>query len=362
MATVSGACVISKVSGLLQVFEDTTPSKLIWKAIDQDKSLEIPLNKLSKLQASPESSPKMLLRLFYLLPDSPEVKDLRLTFNNRQTMTAVKETLQTIVARQKTVIKDTPTPAQNVGTPSNGTPATPGDNSNENSPSPGDPLDFSNPQSLSDTSLLKNRQLQQKLLLEDKTLRNIFTQSVIKFKLSPAIFWSTRVGQLRTFALSICQHRGPYNVLSTIKPVATSDNQVNVNVTRDTIKKSSRLTQSYVVHARNLFPRSLMKLFRRLRGDKINNSNTRGDTVIDKYLYLDGDIAETEESVTKGETAGSAKDKKVNKFIDLLGNEVDNSQKLGVSPDFTMKFSDETDGKNGSSSNRPQSSSGKKGK
>ena len=371
MATVSGACVISKVSGLLQVFEDTTPSKLIWKAIDQDKSLEIPLNKLSKLQASPESSPKMLLRLFYLLPDSPEVKDLRLTFNNRQTMTAVKETLQTIVARQKTVIKDTPTPAQNVGTPSNGTPATPGDNSNENSPSPGDPLDFSNPQSLSDTSLLKNRQLQQKLLLEDKTLRNIFTQSVIKFKLSPAIFWSTRVGQLRTFALSICQHRGPYNVLSTIKPVATSDNQVNVNVTRDTIKE---IFETYPIIRRacqELVPEKLnegefwsrffnSKLFRRLRGDKINNSNTRGDTVIDKYLYLDGDIAETEESVTKGETAGSAKDKKVNKFIDLLGNEVDNSQKLGVSPDFTMKFSDETDGKNGPSSNRPQSSSGKK--
>ncbi|KAM9893077.1 hypothetical protein OXX79_009585 [Metschnikowia pulcherrima] len=371
MATVSGACVISKVSGLLQVFEDTTPSKLIWKAIDQDKSLEIPLNKLSKLQASPESSPKMLLRLFYSLPDSPEVKDLRLTFNNRQTMTAVKETLQTIVARQKTVIKDSPTPAQNAGTPSNGTPATPGDNSNENSPSPGDPLDFSNPQSLSDTSLLKNRQLQQKLLLEDKTLRNIFTQSVIKFKLSPAIFWSTRVGQLRTFALSICQHRGPYNVLSTIKPVATSDNQVNVNVTRDTIKE---IFETYPIIRRacqELVPEKLnegefwsrffnSKLFRRLRGDKINNSNTRGDTVIDKYLYLDGDIAETEESVTKGETAGSAKDKKVNKFIDLLGNEVDNSQKLGVSPDFTMKFSDETDGKNGPSSNRPQSSSGKR--
>ncbi|GEQ66406.1 hypothetical protein JCM33374_g69 [Metschnikowia sp. JCM 33374] len=372
MATVSGACVISKVSGLLQIYEDTTPSKLLWKAIDQDKSLEIPLNKLSKLQASPESSPKMLLRLFYELPESPEIKDLRLTFNNRQTMTAVKETLQTIVARQKTVIKDTPTPAPNAGNSANSTPTPSADGNRENSPAAADPLDFSTSQSLSDASLLKNRQLQQKLLLEDKTLRNIFTQSVIKFKLSPAIFWSTRVGQLRTFALSICQHRGPYNVLSAIKPVATSDNQVNVNVTRDTIKE---IFETYPIIRRachELVPEKLnegefwsrffnSKLFRRLRGDKINNTNTRGDMVIDKYLYVDADFVENEENGGKGTHANASNDKKVNKFIDLLGNEVDNPQKLGVSPDFTMKFSGETDGKNGPSLNvRIDPSSGKR--
>lgn len=372
MATVSGACVISKVSGLLQIFEDTTPSKLIWKAIDQDKSLEIPLNKLSKLQASPESSPKMLLRLFYELPESPEVKDLRLTFNNRLTMTAVKETLQTIVARQKTVIKDTPTPAPNAGTSAGGTPVPSTDQNGESTPAAEDPFDFSNPQSLSDASLLKNRQLQQKLLLEDKNLRNIFTQSVIKFKLSPTIFWSTRVGQLRTFALSICQHRGPYNVLSTIKPVATSDNQVNVNVTRDTIKE---IFETYPIIRRachELVPEKLnegefwsrffnSKLFRRLRGDKINNTNTRGDMVIDKYLYVDADFVENEENGKEDQPVDPAKDKKVNKFIDLLGNEVDNPQKLGVSPDFTMKFSDLGDGKNGPGLNiRIDPSSGKR--
>ena len=59
----------------------------------------------------------------------------------------------------------------------------------------------------------------------------------MQFKLSPQVFWSSRLNQLRTFALTISQHKGPYNVLSTIKPVATSDNQVNVNVTRDTINE-----------------------------------------------------------------------------------------------------------------------------
>lgn len=346
MASVSGACVISKVSGLLQIREDTVPSKLMWKAIDQDKSMEIPLNNLSKLQASPDSSPKMLLKLFYTVQGSPEINDVKLTFNNRLTMNAVKETLQTIVARQKTVIKDTPVTGTDTST---STPVLAGENLSRQSPSASDPLDFSLPDSLSDANLLKNRPLQQKLLLEDKTLRNIFTQSVINFKLSPAIFWSTRTGQLRTYALTISQHRGPYNVLSAIKPVATSDNQVNVNVTRDTINEIFG-TYPIIRHAFDeLVPVKLSegefwsrffnsKLFRRLRGDKINTSNTRGDVVIDKYLYVDADFVAEEKAKNGGEPKT---DHQVNKFIDLGGNEEDNSQKLGILPDFTMKFSDD---------------------
>lgn len=350
MASVSGACVISKVSGLLQIREDTVPSKLMWKAIDQDKSMEIPLNKLSKLQASPDSSPKMLLKLFYTAAGSQEVKDIKLTFNNRQTMNAVKETLQTIVARQKTVIRDSPAPATESGT---ATPAGASENLARLTPQPGDPLDFSHPGSLSDASLLKNRHLQQKLLLEDKTLRNIFTESVINFKLSPALFWSTRTGQLRTYALTISQHRGPYNVLSSIKPVATSDNQVNVNVTRDVINEIFT-TYPIIRHAFDeLVPHKLSegefwsrffnsKLFRRLRGDRINTANTRGDVVIDKYLYVDADFVEEEKSLA-GENDASTHH--VDPFLDLQANEEDNPQKLGLLPDFTMKFSD--DDKNG---------------
>lgn len=338
MATVSGACVISKVSGLLQIREDTAPSKLMWKAIDQEKSLEIPLNALAKLQLLPDSSPKMLLKLFYTaLGENHEVK---LTFNNRQTMTAVKETLQTIVARQKTVIKDSPAPVE---PKLESAPETP----RSSTPTPGNPLDFSSSSSLSDQHLLKNHQLQQKLLLEDRNLRNIFTQLVIKFKLSPMIFWSTRVSQLRTYALTISQHRGPYNVLSTIKPVATSDNQVNVNVTRDTIKE---IFDTYPIIQRafsELVPAKLnegefwsrffnSKLFRRLRGDKINTQNTRGDIVIDNYLYDDGTVVDEATP-----TNPLPEDRSINKFIDLFGNEEDNSQKLGLLPDFTMKFSDD---------------------
>lgn len=343
---------INKVSGLLQIREDTTPSKLIWKAIDQDKLLDVPLNNLSRLQASPETSPKMLLRLFYLVEGTSEIQDVKLSFNNRQTMTVVKEALQTIVTRQKTVIKDAATPAFGSATPQPGTPA-PEASSGQPVPSR-DALDFSTPESLSSAELLKNKALQEKLLREDRMLRSIFMESVIKFKLNPGVFWSSRINQLRTYALTISQHRGPYNVLSTIKPVATSENQVNVNVTRDTINE---IFETYPVIRRahnELVPKKLSegefwsrffnsKLFRRLRGDKVNNSNTRGDVIIDKYL--DDDPGSVEAENLNGSTHQFEDDKRVNKTIDLLGNEVDNSQKLGAAPDFTMKFSNQNDKK-----------------
>lgn len=363
MAQVSGACLISKITGMLYIKEEETPAVLEWNAMDQLKSLKIPLNCLRRLQAPKESSPKMMLRILYQKAGDAEEKDVKLSFTNRPTMNNIKESLQTIIARLKTIIKDSPTPQSE---PANGGGATPTSSSAVNSPTPSAPvnlLDFSNPDSLSDSSLLKNHQLQQKLLLEDRNLRNIFTQSVINFKLLPNVFWSTRLNQLRTYALTISQHRGPYNVLSTIKPVATSDNQVNVNVTRD---KINEIFDTYPIVKRafnELVPTKLSegefwsrffnsKLFRRLRGEKINTINTRGDVVIDKFLYIDVDFVDREEEAKKAviNEAESQEDKPiqsaqnhphVSKIIDLLGNEEDNSQRLGNKPDVTMRFYDQ---------------------
>lgn len=319
MATVvSGTCLVQKVSGMIYINEEVTPSVLEWKAIDQLKVVTIPLNALRRLQAPKETLPKMMLRILYQGKTDPEERDLKVSFTNRPTMNNIKESLQTIIARQKTIIKDLPTPQA----------------SGSATPDPGS-TDLSQLGSLSDEALLKNHQLQQKLLLEDKNLRNIFTQSVIKYKLSPTVFWLSRLHLLRTFALTVSQHRGPYNVLLTIKPVATSDNQVNVNVTRDTI---TEIFETYPIIKRayhELVPVKFdegefwlrffnSKLFRRLRGDKINTSNTRGDVVLDKYLYV-GDQTDTSEP-------------EVSKFLDLAGNEEDNPQKLGNKPDVTMRF------------------------
>lgn len=331
---VSGSCSVDKLSGMVYVREDVTPSKLEWKAIDVQKTLSIPLNLLVNLQATKDGSPKMILKVIYRPQGEKEDKAIKLTFTNRPTMNNIKDALQAIVARQRTVIKDLPlaaTPTPGSSTPGPGTPkgAVTG-------------LDcFNNPDALLDANLLKNLQLQQKLLLEDRNLRNIFTQSVMNFKLLPTVFWSTRINQLRTYALTISQHKGPYNILSTIKPVASSDNQVNVNVTRDMINE---IFETYPIVKRafdDLVPAKFSegelwsrffnsKLFRRLRGDKVNVQTDRGDVILDKYLALDQNALN--------------ENLHVNKFIDLQGNEENNSQRLGNQPDMTMRFEEPAPG------------------
>lgn len=357
MSSISGACMVSKISGMIHIKEDTNPLVLEWNAIDQLKTVAIPLNSLTNLRASKETAPKMMLLVLYKLNNDQDEKELRLTFTNRPTMNNIKDSLQTIVARQKTVIKDSPTPV-----PSSSAPSTPVPLSSANSAgstSTSNLLSFTDPQSLSDLSLLKNHQLQQKLLLEDKNLRNTFTQSVINFKLSPNVFWLTRLNQLRTYALTISQQKGPYNVLSTIKPVASSDNQVNVNVTRDTINEIFGtypiIKKAFDDLVPSKFPEGEFwsrffnsKLFRRLRGDKINTSNERGDFVLDKYLYIDLDFVEKEDAdeSNKQTKLPDKSEVQVNKFLDLLGNEEDNSQKLGNMPDITMRYSDDVNKQN----------------
>lgn len=347
---------VSKVSGMLHIREDATPLMLEWNAIDQLKSVSVPLHTLTNLKASKDGAPKMMLQVLYKLEDDQE-KKLTLSFTNRPTMDNIKDSLQTIVARQKTVIKDSPTPGPVSSAPSTPTPLS---NSNSaGSAAPANLMTFTDPQSLSDQSLLKNHQLQQKLLLEDKNLRNTFTQSVINFKLSPNVFWLTRLNQLRTYALTISQQRGPYNVLSTIKPVASSDNQVNVNVTRDTINEIFHtypiIKKAFSDLVPTKFPEGEFwsrffnsKLFRRLRGDKINNSNERGDFVLDKYLYIDLEFLEKEDATDQNKKAKLLEEAEplVNKFLDLQGNEEDNSQKLGNMPDITMRYSDDVSKQN----------------
>lgn len=337
--SVSGACVVAKLSGMVYVREDATPLELEWSAIDQLKTIKVLLSSITKLQASPDTSPKMVLKLIYTDTSGSE-QSLVLKFTNRPTMGNIKEALLTIVARQRTF-------ASSDGSASN-TPVPDGRTSAAGSATSSKAdqiIDIDDPAALLNASLLKNHQLQQKYLLEDKSLRNIFTQAVMKFQLSPNVFWLSRLNQLRTYALSITQHRGPYNVLSTIRPVATSDNKVNVNVTRETI---GEIFETYPIVRKafkDLVPLKLnegefwsrffnSKLFRRLRGDKINNTNERGDLVLDKYMYIDLEYNEDGAKRHKPDTV-------VSKFLDLEGNEQDNALKLGNRPDFTMRYNED---------------------
>jgi len=151
---------------------------------------------------------------------------------------------------------------------------------------------------LDSKKLIKNLALQQKLLRDNVKLMRTFTEAVIKEGMEADEFWKSRIHLLRSFAIQNNQKKGPYNVLSTIKPVASSDNEVNVNVTRDKIKEIFKqypiVRKAYEDNVPRMSEGEFWsrffssKLFRKLRGEKINLYD-RGDATLDKYLYFDPD-------------------------------------------------------------------------
>ncbi|CAH01706.1 TFIIH/NER complex subunit TFB1 [Kluyveromyces lactis] len=348
--THSGAATYKKVNGMLRVDEDASPANLIWRSTDGDKSTTIELNMVDKLQATPASSDKMMLRIVGKIdsgikkrkdnegneiPIKPPVH--MFTFNNRTVMDNIKETLQHIIARYKDE-ESTQEKHKNETeiSPAN-TPVA------SETPQPSHlPQDLINTamldSSLTKSKLLSNLMLQQSLLKESKELMNIFQDTVIKSGLPPHEFWSTRIPLLRAYALSTSQKIGPYNVLSTIKPVASSDNKVNVNVSRE---KIHTIFQSYPIVKKaydDNVPKNFKeqefwarffssKLFRKLRGERIMNHD-RGDIIIDRYLSLDQEYDRRDDELLQHS---------VRKTIDIEGNLNDDPVKKGHRPDFTMR-------------------------
>ncbi|KAH3681321.1 hypothetical protein WICPIJ_007723 [Wickerhamomyces pijperi] len=357
MSLVTGAATYKKKSGLLTIYEDRSPSILQWRPADSEVAIppvEIILARITQMKATPATSEVM--RLMVIVKDikddesekstpdgtaaavegaeEPEQPTINFvfTFGNRLVMDNIKESLQQIVARYKSAAQ-----------------ATQFVNDAKEKEKPLINTTFLD-DALDTKRLLKNHELQQKLLLDDKKLMSNFTESVIKLKLPPLRFWATRVPQLRAFALANSQKRGPYNVLSSIKPTATSDNQVNVSVTRE---KIHTIFEQYPI-VRRAYDENVprisegefwsrffsSKLFRVLRGEKVA-VGVRGDFILDKYVGLDVDCLDDEsqkkDDKANATTAEKEDEGRVGRILDLQANEEDDPVKKGNKPDITMQ-------------------------
>lgn len=348
----SGAASYKKVNGILTINEDVSPAELLWRSTDGDKTHMIVLDVVDKLQATPATSEKLMLRLIEKVDESKKVKNNdgemvspkpaahMFSFNNRSVMDNIKITLQAIISRYKdTEIHEQ---KQAVSGDSNAV-------SKESQQSQQQELINTSKldDSLSYDNLMKNLKLQQSLLTSNKQLMKTFQETVINSNLPPEEFWSTRIPMLRAFALSTSQKIGPYNVLSVIKPVASSENQVNVNLSRDKIisifQNYPIVKKAYLDNVPKNFKESEFwarffssKLFRKLRGEKIM-ANDRGDVIIDRYLSLDIEFDRKDDERLFHP---------VSKFIDLGGNTQDDPVKRGNKPDFTMQPGMDMNGNN----------------
>ncbi|EDO14922.1 hypothetical protein Kpol_1005p10 [Vanderwaltozyma polyspora DSM 70294] len=345
----SGAAIFKKVSGIITINEDTSPAELTWRSTSGDNTHLVVLDTIDKLQATPSTSEKLMLRLISKVDETKKIKDNdgnevtpkpithTFSFNNRTVMDNIKITLQNIITRYKDaeIYEEKTRKEAEAGTPvsASATPSAPLINTTK--------LD----DSLSREKLLSNFKLQQSLLKENKNLMRTFQETVIHSGLPPDEFWSTRVSLLRAFALSTSQKVGPYNVLSTIKPVASSDNKVHVNISRD---KILNIFQNYPIVKKaytDNVPKNFKepefwarffssKLFRKLRGERIMH-NDRGDVIIDRYLTLDQEYDRQDDVSLMHD---------VRKIIDIEGNAQDDPELLGNRPNFTMQAGRDVNG------------------
>jgi transcription initiation factor TFIIH subunit 1 len=202
---------------------------------------------------------------------------------------------------------------------------------------------------LESKKLLANIDLQKKLLMEDKALKSKFEETVIKNGLPYEEFWATRVHILRAYALTSSQKRGPYNVLSTVKPVSNSENKASVSLTRETI---SDIFEQYPLVRRaynDCVPKInegdfwsrffLSRLFRRLKGEKQKPTDPT-DVLLDKYIdYIDNGTLSgmRKRKAPENDEPEEEIDVNVPFFLDVAGNEENDPQKLGNRQDMTMR-------------------------
>lgn len=330
----SGAAIFRKSAGILTIDESKYPATIQWKSTDGTQLHSIELNQVAKLQATPATSTKMMLKLIgKLLPEQLKegVKEpvSVFQFNNRMIMESIKDTLQIIISRYK----DNEAYEQKMA------------KEKETDPMNGTVVNLINTETLDDSltifNLLSNLQLQQQFLKTHPAMSKKFQEAVIKNKLPAKEFWATRISELRSFALSNSQKFGAYNVLSTIKPVASSDNKVNVSVTKE---KLGAILATYPIvrvafeenvpkhfHEQEFWARFFQSnLFRKLRGELIM-AKSRGDVVIDKYLEREMDMNEQEDKENLSQV-------KVSKILDLEGNLEDDPVKFPSKSDFTMRY------------------------
>lgn len=333
-----------KSSGMLTIDEDT--DRLYWQGDNTlAPAVQLKLSEIENVQATPESSPKLMIKLLMKSPG----ESYMFQFTSKTFQTSSKEKLSGIVRKNKGVAA----PVEQVSTPKQST-----------SDAAKEKVDEKNKTQiysayLEPKSLLRNHSLQQDVIRSNPDIRKTFEQAVISNNISNEDFWSTRLHVLRAAALSNSQKRGPYNVLSTIKRTVNSDNQqvlsLSVEKIQDLYEQCPIVYQAYKDNVppmpENNFWEDFFssRLFRRLRGDKIKASDPM-HPVLDKYLdYLDNF---EKDSGNKPAFAAASKKRKFGDmnsgdgndddvdipfFLNITGNEENDPQRLGNRPDMTMR-------------------------
>jgi transcription initiation factor TFIIH subunit 1 len=334
MAPPQGAAAYKKRSGIIAISKDR--KSVSWspdQPPDAAPVLVISAASITNLQQTPESSAKVMLKIFAQDPGKTEpvahVFNFTSASNARDEANAVKEALSNVIQAQKAA----QTAAESVSAGSSAALAIAAAVSGSGKGSRNSWED--------DEKLKADVALQQAIMRDDPQLQKTFMEArslkpdSISNTQFTAQFWASRVNLLRRHALIRAQNVGTYNVFSSLR---REEGGTKMNLTQEHVKLIFAQYPFMRTVYDEVVPKKLdemafwsrffqSKLYNKLRGLKINDAVDNKDAVLDQFL-------------DRPELSGlraTSHELHIPKTIDLEGNEENHSQRQGNRPDVELR-------------------------
>ncbi|KAI0010601.1 hypothetical protein F4779DRAFT_576892 [Xylariaceae sp. FL0662B] len=221
MAIPTGVAAYKKKDGVLTLTPDQRT--VIWtpnSAPGGPPAVSLAISNITNLQQTPDSAAKVMLKIFEKPPGGSEAVPYLFHFNStsdpRAEANVIRDLLSRLLAEAKSNDPNVPRP----------TAASAGGSGSASMAFASAAVSKPASVRLFDDDALKNDiALQQSLMKADRNLSQMYMEGR---KTKPesmsdatfnAQFWSTRINLLRAHAIETSQKKGPYNVLSQVKPV-----------------------------------------------------------------------------------------------------------------------------------------------
>ncbi|SCO89461.1 related to RNA polymerase II transcription factor [Fusarium oxysporum] len=276
-------------------------------------TVSLNINNITNLQQTPDSSPKVMLKIFEKVGDAEPATYL-FHFNTAEAKDeakAVKDLLSSLLASTRGNDASVPKPSGASGgssTPNPGAGGGTGGGSGSASMAFASAVNSQNASSsrwFDDSQLKNDIELQQSLMRKDTSLHQTYVEAMQTKpdSLSGAAFnsqfWSTRTNLLRAHAIEINQKKGAYNVLSTVKP-KTVDGELKLNISVEQVQmifaQHPLIKRVYNENVPKLSEADfwsrffLSRLSKKLRGERVAE-NDPNDPLFDKYDPAENTVA-----------------------------------------------------------------------
>ncbi|KAH8197375.1 hypothetical protein TruAng_008468 [Truncatella angustata] len=333
MATPQGTAAYKKKDGVLTVSDDQ--KSVLWTpaaAPGGPPTVTLAVANITNLQQTPDSSPKVMLKIFEKAPDAGEPTAYLFHFNStgdaRGEANAVKDLLSRLLAELRSNDPSVPRPTAAAANAS----AAGGSGSGAMAFASAVNAKPANARIFDDSQLKNDIALQQSLMKADRGLHQMYMEArttkpdSMSDATFNAQFWSTRTNLLRAHAIEVGQKKGPYNILSVAKPVSESSadpNQPDKQKLSITVEQVQLILNQHPlvkrIYNENVPPLTenefwerffLSKLVKKLRGER-PAGNEQPDKVFDKYNEYENITAFSNKLLTQH----------VPHIIDLEGNE-----------------------------------------